>query len=58
MDEGKVHLEFEYSQIQKIAQTENFIVLKLGEQTAILVYKNGFISGNKNDFIECINSKI
>lgn len=58
MDEGKVHLEFEYSQIQKIVQTENFIVLKLGEQSAILVLKEGFTSGNKNDFIEFIYSKI
>lgn len=58
MDEGKVHLEFEYSQIQKIMQTKNFIALKLGDQSAILVYKEGFTKGNKEEFMKFINSKI
>ena len=58
MDEGKVHLEFEYNQIIKILQTKNFIVLKTSEQSAILVLKNGFLKGNENDFIKFIEEKI
>ena len=58
MNEGKVHLEFEYSQILKIVTTKNFIVLKTSEQSAILVFKNGFIKGNESDFLEFINTKI
>ena len=49
MNEGKVHLEFEYSQVSKIVQTSNFIVLKLGKQSAILVYKNRFTEGSEFD---------
>lgn len=58
MNEGKVHLEFEYSQVSKIVQTQNFIVLKLGKQSAILVYKNGFTEGSENEFIKFIEEKI
>ena len=54
MNEGKVHLEFEYSQVSKIVQTSNFIVLKLGKQSAILVYKNGFTEGSENEFMKFI----
>ena len=58
MDEGKVHLEVEYSQITEIVQTKNFIVLKTSEQSAVLVYKNGFIKGNENDFMKFIEERI
>ena len=58
MDEGKVHLEIEYNQITEIVQTKNFIVLKTSEQSAVLVYKNGFIKGNENDFMKFIDEKI
>jgi len=58
MDEGKVHLEFEYHQIVKVVETKNFIVLGISEQSAILVFKNGFLKGNKNDFINFIEKKI
>ena len=58
MDEGKVHLEFEYSQIQSIVETNNFIVLKIGKNASILVLKEGFTKGNKEDFIVFINNKI
>ena len=58
VNEGKVHLEFEYSQVSKIVQTQNFIVLKLGKQSAILVYKNGFTEGSENEFIKFIEEKI
>lgn len=58
MDEGKVHLEFEYNQITKIVQTKNFIVLKTSEETGILVFKNGFVKGNENDFMKFIEEKI
>ena len=58
MDEGKVHLEFEYSQITEMVQTKNFIVLKTSEQSAILIFKNGFIKGNEQDFISFIEEKI
>ncbi len=58
MNEGKVHLEIEYNQIIKIVQTKNFIVLKISENSAILVLKNGFLKGNKKDFIKFIEHKI
>ena len=58
MDEGKVHLEVEFSQITEIVQTKNFIVLKTSEQSAVLVLKNGFIKGNENDFMKFIEEKI
>ena len=58
MNEGKVHLEFEYSQVKKIKQTKNFIVLLIGPKSAILVYKNGFTNGTTSDFINFINEKI
>ena len=58
MNEGNVHLEFEYSQIKKIMQTKNFIVLKTGEWTAILVYKLGFVKGSEGEFTKFINSKM
>ena len=57
MDEGKVHLEVEYSQIAEIVQTKNFIVLKTSEQSAVLVFKNGFVKGNENDFMKFIEGK-
>ena len=58
MNEGKVHLEFEYSQILNITQTKNFIILNLGENRAVLVYKNGFTKGNEKEFIKFIEEKI
>lgn len=58
MNEGKVHLEFEYNQITKIVQTKNFIVLKTSEQSAILVLKKGFLQGNETDFIRFIEEKL
>lgn len=58
MNEGKVHLEFEYNQITKILQTKNFIVLKTSEHSAILVLKDGFLKGNESDFIKFIKEKI
>ena len=58
MNEGKVHLEFEYSQIIKILQTKNFIVLKTSEQSAILVLKDGFLKGTESDFIKFIENKL
>ena len=58
MNEGKVHLEFEYNQISKIEETENFIVLKTSGQSAILVLKNGFLKGNEHDFKIFLEDKI
>jgi len=58
MDEGKAHFEFEYAQIKKVLQTKNFIILKTSNQTAILVLKEGFVKGNKEQFITFINEKI
>jgi len=57
MNEGKVHLEFEYSQIIQILDTKNFIVLKTSEQSAILVLKNGFLKGNEIEFLKFIKEK-
>ena len=57
MNEGKVHLEFEYSQITKIENTKNFIVLKTSNQSAILVLKNGFLKGNETEFLKFIKEK-
>ena len=58
MDEGKVHLEFEYGQIKQIVETNNFIVLKLDTNSAILVLKQGFTKGNQEEFFKFIKSKI
>lgn len=58
MNEGKVHLEFEYSQIKKIKKTKNFIVLMISNKSAILVLKDGFINGKEDDFLKFINGKI
>lgn len=58
MDEGKVHLEFEYNQVNKILETKNFIVLKTSSQSAILVFKEGFTTGNKEDFLKFVNNKM
>ena len=58
MNEGRVHLEFEYSQITKITYTKNFIVLKTSKQSAILVLKNGFLKGNEEEFSKFIEEKI
>ncbi len=57
MNEGKVHLEFEYNQIIKILQTKNFIVLKTSEQSAILVLKNGFLTGSETEFLKFVKEK-
>lgn len=57
MNEGKVHLEFEYSQITKIEDTKNFIVLKTSNQSAILVLKNGFLKGNETEFLKFIKEQ-
>ena len=57
MDEGKAHLEFEYSQITKILQTKSFIVLQTSKQSAILVLKNGFTKGEEKEFMEFIEEK-
>lgn len=58
MNEGKVHLEFEYNQVNKILETKNFIVLKIGRQSAVLVFKEGFTTGNKEDFLTFVNNKM
>lgn len=58
MDEGKVHLEFEYNQITKILETNSFIVLRLSENSAILVLKDGFVKGTQEEFSKFINEKI
>ena len=58
MNEGKIHLEFDYKQIKKVVNTKNFIILKINNKSAILVLKNGFVKGNKKDFIEFIENKI
>ena len=57
MNEGKVHLEFEYSQITKIEDTKNFIVLKTSNQSAILVLKNGFLKGDETEFLKFIKEQ-
>lgn len=57
MNEGKVHLEFEYSQITKIVYTKNFIVLKTSQQSAILVYRNGFLIGDETGFLKFIKER-
>ena len=54
----KIHLKLDYKQIKKIVNTKNFIILKINNKSAILVLKNGFVKGNKKDFIEFIENKI
>lgn len=43
---------------KQILETPSFIVLKLGDNSSILVLKQGFIKGDKNSFLEFINNKI
>ena len=58
MDEGKAHLEFEYNQINELVMTKNFIVLKISNQSAILVLKKGFVIGKEEEFLKFIKDKI
>ena len=58
MDEGKAHLEFEYSQIEKIVETKNLIALIIGKNASILVSKEGFVKGTEEEFMKFINDKI
>lgn len=58
MKEGNVQMQYEYSQIKKISETKNFFVLSLGNESAILVHKEGFIKGNKENFLEYMYKKI
>lgn len=57
LDEGLVHFEFDYSQVHDIMETKNFIVLRLTEYSSILVFKDGFINSNKEDFMKFIKEK-
>ena len=50
--------KLEYNQIIKIVETSNFIVLKLGDSSAILVHKKGFTKGTLEEFISFINDKV
>ena len=58
MDEGKAHLEFEYSQIEKIVETKNLLALIIGNNASILVLKDGFVKGTQEEFMKFINEKI
>jgi len=58
MEEGNTKFTFEYSQIKEITETPNFVVLQLGRDSAVLVYKDGFTKGKKDKFIEYIKDKI
>ena len=58
MNEGKVHLEFAYKQIRSVVQTKHFIVLKLSNDAAIVVFKDGFIKGSQDEFLPFIRDKI
>ncbi len=58
MDEGKIHLEFDYSQITKIRETKHLYALMLGKNNAILVIKNGFTIGTAEEFQTFIRTKL
>lgn len=58
LDEGKVHMEFEYSQILGITQSKSFLFLEMGNKSGILVSKTGFTKGTLDDFIKFIQEKI
>lgn len=47
----------EYSRIKLIKETKNLYVLKIPENMAILVDKNGFISENGDKFLDFIKQK-
>lgn len=58
MNEGKVHLEFEYQQIEKVIETKNIYALMISKQNAIIVLKDSFTKGKESDFVTFINNKI
>ena len=58
MNEGKAHVEFEYTQIEKIVETKNLILLATGTETAIIVWKQGFTKGTQEEFLNFIKNKI
>ncbi|HEX2937395.1 MAG TPA: YcxB family protein [Ruminiclostridium sp.] len=47
----------DYNQIIKVSQTKNLYLMNLREQIVILVDKNGFVKGNKDDFKRLIKEK-
>lgn len=58
MTEGKVHMEFEYSQIMKVHKLPNLYALMIGRNQAILTAKEGFVKGTKEEFEEFIAKEI
>ncbi len=58
IDDGSVKSNVEYDDIVKIKETNNFIMLKLKNDSYVLVLKTGFIKGTKEEFLSFINSKI
>lgn len=58
LNEGKVHLELNYDQMDKVIQSKNFIIVKTKAKSAVLVYKQGFVKGDKDAFLEFISKKI
>jgi len=57
MDEGKIHMEFEYAQVLKIFESKNFLALNIGKGSNILVKKDGFTEGTLEDFRSFIKDK-
>ncbi len=57
MNEGKVHLEFEYNQIVKIHQTKRLIILSFSDNAGIIVSKEGFTKGTLEEFLPFIKEK-
>ena len=64
LDRGNTHLEMNYNQIYSKIETLNTIVLgfkvdqKSNAKINLIVLKNGFSSGKKDEFISFINQKI
>lgn len=49
--------KYQYSKIQRVKETQNYIVLVLEKNALVMIYKNGFITGDAEDFIGYMKQK-
>jgi len=57
LKEGKVFMEFDYSQIKRIYELKKLYVLMIGKQNGIIVRKDSFSVGTFHKFKEFIEKK-
>lgn len=57
LEEGKIFIEFDYSQIKKIYELKKLYILMIGKQNGIIVRKDSFSVGTFHKFKEFIERK-